>query len=118
VEQDDLDPATESATAPDATSVGRSFVVYPELGLLSRPLWRAIGDEVRARLLAPGDRKLLDASRLVGRVDEVLYVGLPGRAAATRAESRLAPPLARAARAILERPVELRFVSFADWPIA
>jgi hypothetical protein len=87
-----------------------SFEVFPGLGLRSRPFWQAVCDEARRRLLSPADGRLLDGSQLVGREGQTLLVGMPGRAAAERAERRLAAPLQQAARAILGQAVEVTFV--------
>lgn len=90
-----------------------SFVVFPDLEILSRPLWRAIRDEARALLNSPGDRQLLEGTRLLRREGRTFVVGVPGQAAARRAEQRLARPLGRVIEGTLGRDVSLRFVSLA-----
>lgn len=88
-----------------------SFVVYPDLEILSRPLWRAIRDEARTLLSSPGDRQLLEGSRLLRREGRTFVVGVPGQAAARRAARRLSRPLETVIEGTLRRGVSLRFVS-------
>jgi hypothetical protein len=89
-------------------------VVFPDLPLQSRPLWRAVCDEAARRISSPSDRTLLLASVLLAREGSCLIVGVAGRAAARRAETRLRAPLLGAVRGILGRSVELQFVSRAE----
>jgi hypothetical protein len=91
-----------------------SFVVFPDLDLLSRPLWQAVCDEARRRLPSPVDHTLLHGSQLLAREQSLLIVGIRGRSAVQRAELRLAEPLSRVARAVVGRAVELRFVSLDE----
>jgi hypothetical protein len=90
-------------------------VDFPELGLPGRAVWQAIGDEARRRVTVPGDVALLAGSRLVGRANDRLIVAVPGRAAAQRAELRLARVLAEVTRAVLGRSVSIQFVSLGEW---
>lgn len=93
----------------------RSFVVFPDLPVQSRPLWRAICDEAARRIPALTDRALLSGSVLLAREGEALVVGVGGRAAVRRAETRLRAPLLAAIRAVLGRPVGVRFVASGEW---
>jgi len=102
-------PSTEYATAPVS-----SFVVFPDLPLQSRPLWRAICDEAGRRITSAPDRTLLMTSVLVDREERCLVVAVPGRAAVRRAEMRLRAVATSAARGILGRPVEVRFIALGD----
>lgn len=109
--EDPVDPDLAGEIGSRTEGGTSSFIVFPDLGLRSRPLWRAIADDARSRLASAADRQLLDGSQLLGREELVLVVGVPGQAAARRAEIRLTAPLEGIARAILGRPVTLRFVS-------
>ncbi len=91
-----------------------SFVVFPELGVLSRPFWQTLCDEARRRLAAPGDLRLLSGSVLLAREGITLVVGVPGRAAGERANRRLPALLEPLVRMILGRSVELRFIALDD----
>jgi hypothetical protein len=93
----------------------RSEVDFPELGLSGRALWQAISDEARRRVTAPGDVALLTGSRLLGRDENTLIIGVPGRSAAERAELRLGQPLGEVIRGVLGRSFTLHFVSQGEW---
>ena len=110
---DDSQPSNETASRWGEGSAP-SFVVFPDLDLLSRPLWQAVCAEARRLVTSPGDRALLAGSQLLGREQNQLVIGMNGRSAAQRAELRLGPPLSQVARTLLRRPVELRFVSLDD----
>jgi hypothetical protein len=99
----------------DGESRFRQEVDFPEHSFSVRALWQAIGDEARRRLSSPGDVALLAGSRLLGRDDNLLIVGVPGRSAAERAELRLAQPLGEVIRTVLGRSFSLRFVSVGEW---
>jgi hypothetical protein len=116
-EDDNRPAAVEPSLSSDSLSsfsVVPSFVVFPELGVLSRPFWQTLCDEARRRLAAPGDLRLLSGSVLVAREGMALVVGVPGRAASERANRRLPALLEPLARTILGRSVELRFVALDD----
>ena len=106
----------DQAPAPLTPPPSGSFVVFPDLDLYSRPFWRAVCEDAGPRLGSPGDRRLLEGSRLLGRDGGALVVGVPSRSAARRAELRLAAVLAHVARSILGRDVELRFVNAGELP--
>jgi hypothetical protein len=111
-------PALQASENPEHDRVVPApapAVDFPELGLSGRAVWQAIGDEARRRVVLPGDVTLLAGSRLVERAEDCLIVGVPGRAAAQRAQLRLASALSDATRAILGRSVEVHFVSFGEW---
>jgi hypothetical protein len=107
---DESPEATALSIAASAVSAPPSFVVFPDLGVLSRPLWQTVCEDARRRLASPGDRRLLAGSQLLDREGNVLVVGVAGQAASERANRRLPPLLAPVLRAVLGRSVELRFV--------
>lgn len=112
------DPTADTCDAYEVHTYFRnasaSFTVFPDLPLRSRPFWRAVCDEAARRVTSLSDRTLLLGSVLLEREGTCLVVGVAGRAAARRAETRLRTGLLSAARGILGRSVEIRFVSLTE----
>jgi hypothetical protein len=111
-------PALQMPPNPDVVELQPVRVLevdFPELGLSGRALWQAISDEARRHVTAPGDVALMTGSRLLGRDENTLIIGVPGRSAAERAELRLGQPLGEVIRSVLGQSFTVRFVSQGEW---